>query len=318
MSLDMKKLAGAPGIRCTAQERWSIDGHEVALVNYRRKGERGPGNSYLACECDTDTEDVVRDGKVIGHTHRRDPHACAAKASVRDQVAERIRPSCLATLAKDGIAAAVAGVHARVKGGEWLGQTHPGIIYAQEVASLLRQPLPAVLNAVESLYAKELLDLNGMILCDFVPGFRFPKEVRSMLRMMIEAPLGWPNGDAGDIALSEIETAITKGTRFARCADAFWDHNWPRVAPSHLVEFGLAFLDGALARATSDDAEANDLRYFDCARLASHLERLASGYRALGVARGFPRDPAKDTVRPDDEKTAAKKPRRTRKAPKKK
>jgi hypothetical protein len=311
MALDMKKLAGAPGIRCSALERWVIDGHEVALVAYRRKGGRGPGNAYLACECDTDTEDVVRDGKVIGHTCRRDPHKCLAKATVRELVTERVRPSCLAALADDGIEAAALGIHARVKAGEWLGQAHAGIIYAQEVANLLNETVPKVLAAIESLYAKEKIDLNGMILCDFTPGFRFPKEIRSMLRMMVEAPLGWPNGDAGDIAIAEMETAITKGTRYARCADAFWDHNWPRVAPSHLVEFAVTFLSTALSRAKADATASHDLRFTDCARLAKMLEKIAAEFREFGAVNGFPMDPTKERARP-----AAKKPRAPRRKPK--
>lgn len=278
MAIDMAKLAGAPGIRCTVQERWTIDGHDVALVRYRKRRERGPGSAHLVCECDTDTDDVIRDGRVVGRTSRRDPHKCRAKAETRRRVVAAVRPSCLEVLAAKGMEDAVASIHARVSSGEWLGQHHAGIIYAQEVAALLERPLPDVLAAVESLYAKERIDLNGMILCDFVPGFRFPKEVRSMLRMLIEAPLGWPNGDAGDIALAEMENAITKGTHFKRCADAFWDHNWPRVAPIHLVEFGLSFLDLALSRAT-----AEDLQHVDRARLAERLKTLADGYRRFGT-----------------------------------
>lgn len=312
MPIDLHKLAGAPGIRCTVQERWSIDGHEVALVRYKKQRARGAGNAYLACECDTDTEDVVKDGKVIGTTCRRDPHTCAAKAEVRAQVTDRVRPSLLAVSANDGLEAAILSINARVKGDEWLGQAHAGIIYAQEVAALLQQPMPTVLAAIESLYAKERLDLNGMILCDFTPGFRFPKEVRHMFRMMIESPLGWPNGDAGEGAIAEMEAAITKGTRFARCADAFWEHNWPRVAPSHLVEFSVAFLGIALSRAQSDEAARHDLRFTDCGRLADMLTECADGFRALGKAHGFPND-----VTAPIRTRGAKKPR-ARKKPKKK
>lgn len=279
MPLDMQKLAGAPGIRCAMQERWTIDGHEVALVIYKKRGGRGPGNAYLACECDTDTEDVVRDGKVVGHTCRHDPHKCAAKAAVRAQVTERVRPSVLAVREKQGLEAAVLDVHSRVKAGEWLGQTHQGVIYAQEVAALLNEQLPAVLAAIESLYAKESLDLNGMIICDYVPGFRFPKEVRSMLRMMVETPLGWPNGDAGEGVLAELERAVTKGTRYKRCADAFWDHNWPRVAPWHLVEFGITFLSAAHGRAASDPAVRKELG--NLGGIQAALTRLAAEYGAL-------------------------------------
>lgn len=51
--------------------------------------------------------------------------------------------------------------------------------------------------------------------------FRFPEEIQRLFAYIIEEPLGWPNGGAGDVFVSELEKVIHEHTRFKHGNDAF-------------------------------------------------------------------------------------------------
>lgn len=292
MPIDIEKESAASGCVLTKLRQWSHLDHEVALVRYEKKDADPPyAHTHLVCECDFDVKPVVRDGKTIGVEHVRDPEKCASKDAVRALVKLEMKRPLLATLRASGLKAAILEAHAKVKAGEYLGQRYACMIYAQEVAELLEVGMTDMHPALAELFAEEKIDLNGMILADYVPRFRFPREIQQLFRMLVEAPLGWPNGDAGDCFLATVEGAIHEGTDFKHGKDAFWPHNFPHLAASHLVEFGHHWLASALARAERGGADREDLRFTDCEWLAADLERLAAGYRALGKAHGFPQNP---------------------------
>lgn len=280
MPLDLEKEALESGCALTLLQRWTHLDHEVALVRFEKKDADPPyADTHLVCECDFLYEDVVKDGKVIGKTHPKDPHQCRAKKAVMEKVRLAAKPACLAVLRKDGLKPAILGVYAKVKAGEYLGQAVATMIYAQEVGKLLDTGMAEMRAALDELFAEEKLDLNGMILADYERRFRFPIEVQTLFAMMIEEPLGWPNGDAGDCFLGELEGVIHEHSRFKHGADAFWPHNYPHVAAHHLVQFGRYFLAAAADRAARDPKVLDDLGETD--RLADELAHLAAKFRAL-------------------------------------
>ncbi|HTM68836.1 MAG TPA: hypothetical protein VL426_06090 [Candidatus Binatia bacterium] len=292
MPLDLEKEAAECGCTLTALRRWRHDGHEVALVRYEKKDADPPyADMHLVCECDFLYEDVVQDGKVVGRTHPKDPHDCRAKKAVMAEVRAEARKTCAEVLRKDGLKAAILDVQARVKAGEYLGQTYASMIYVQEVADILGKENRAVLDAIDALFAEEKLDLNGMILIDHEKRFRFPKEVQTMFRILVEEPLGWPNGDAGDCFVGTLETAIHAHTPYQSGSGAFWPHNYPHVAPHHLAQLARYFLAFAHDRASRDPAALADLG--DPAEIAASLDALAARFRALAPPKPGPSKPRK-------------------------
>lgn len=271
------------GLAFTRLHGWEHNGHEVALMRVENTQSEPPvSDTHLMCECDFQTEDVTDDdGKVIGHTHTNDPHECASKEAIRELVKAQCQASCQAVLAEKGLKEAILAVYDRVKAGEYLGQAYPSMIYAQEVAKLLDAEPAKLMGALEELFAEEKLDLNGMILTDYVRRFRFPREVQWLFRMMVEAPLGWPNGDAGEIFLHEIEGAINEHTDYKHGKDAFHEHNFPHVDPMHLIEFGHAFLGMTLLQADEDERVRHALEHIDKEALADSLEAMAASLRQM-------------------------------------
>jgi len=292
MPIDLEKESAESGCTLTALRRWPGPDHEVALVRFEKKDADPPyADTHLVCECDFAYEDVVRDGKVVGKTHPKDPHRCRSKKAVMRSVQLEAKPKFQAMLREDGLKAAILAVHASVSAGEYLGQTVATMIYAQEVGELLDAEMSEIRSALDELFAEEKLDLNGMILAEYVRRFRFPKEIQALFIMMIEEPLGWPNGDAGDCFLAELEGTIHAHTRFKHGADAFWPHNYPRVAAHHLVQFGRYCLAVAAERAARDPKVLDDLGETD--RLAAELESIAAKFRSLAKPPSKPPRPRK-------------------------
>ena len=284
MPLDLEKEAAESGCTLTALARWTRDGHEVALVRYEKKDADPPyADTHLVCECDFVWEDAVKDGEVIGRSHPNDPHDCRRKKAVMAAVMDEASKDCRAVLARDGLKAAVMDVHAKVEAGTYLGQSCATMIYAQEVAKLLGADLRTLLGAIDELFAEEKLDLNGMILVPHVRRFRFPKELQTMMRLLVEEPLGYPNGDAGDCFLGTLEDAVHEHTPYKSGKSAFWEHNYPHLAPEYLVRFAKYFLSLALERAGRDPAARKDIG--DPAEIAAALRKLADGFDALAPPR---------------------------------
>lgn len=176
---------------------------------------------------------------------------------------------------------AILDIFRRVHSGENFGEGWAGIIYVQEVAELLGISEYAVWKHCDELFTEERIDLNGAILIPYVRRFRFPKEIQDLFRLMIELPLGWPNGDAGDCFLAELEGAIGaihEGARFPSGKDAFGE-NYPHIRPFHLAMFGVKWAQIAADRAEGGDGA--EFRALNLQKMAETLEVLADRYRRL-------------------------------------
>lgn len=218
--------------------RWKRRGHEVALMRMTSASDPEYASTELMCECDFDLEEHVVDGKVVGRVRKSDPHACRPKKAVRKHVIRKARRENAARWRKLGLKETLLDIHARVKNDEFLGQSLSGCVYTQEVAELLGRPHEDVLAACGELYAEERLDLDGRILADFTPGFRFPVEMAAILRYVVEEPLGWPNGGAGAGYVAALEAQIQDRHGFESGKMVFGAH-WPSIDPTILAEFAL-------------------------------------------------------------------------------
>ncbi len=172
----------------------------------------------------------------------------------------------------------ILDIFRRITAGEYLGQWQGYMIYVQEVARLLEIPEAAIWQACRELFKEEKLDLNGAILCEYKARFRFPKELQSLLAYIIEEPLGWPNGDAGDCFIQTLEAAIHEHTPYQHGKIAFGEENYPNLAPHHLVSFGLLFLEKGLLEITADKKERDGL---DLPALVSRLRSLQKDAKKL-------------------------------------
>lgn len=152
---------------------------------------------------------------------------------------------------------ALYDIASRVWSGEWLGQSADGVIYLQEAGHLLglggpdSAPVdPRLWEAAQTLQAAEKADLSGMILLPYRPGFRFPEQIRHMIRYLVEEPLGWPNGDAGDLAVYKLESAVDDSGAYAHGRELVGTEGFPHLAPRHLVSFGLEWLTEGIQKGT--------------------------------------------------------------------
>ncbi len=251
-------------LKYTVQRTWNHEGHEVALVMLENvKTDYECKNLCLMCECD-----IAEDRSIDCH---KCPHKFAVRLLVRLEAWQKYGAQWVGMNIKD----AVMDVFERHQKGEYLGSFWPEMIYVQDVAEILHKSVAEVHQACDQLFAGEKLDLNGMILIPFTPMFRFPKELESVMRYMIEEPLGWPNGEAGDCFVGGLEVAITEHTDHKSGKEAFWEHNYPHVAPHLLLMFGAHWLELAVARAESDPEALKDLEYMRLGHLAKELRQLA-------------------------------------------
>lgn len=228
---------------------WTYKEHEVALMRLTNKDAPENASSYLMCECDFDLI-LKEDEHGSYRTHRNDPHACESKKVVRNVASMDARRSYGAAWKKMGLKETILDIKRRVDAGEWLGQHYPSMIYTQEVAELLDgKPSAAcglssdpvhdqVLAACRELYAEEKLELNGRILTEYIQRFRFPEEMVGILRWIVEEPLGWPNGEAGEGYVGELEREIQERHGFKSGKEAFGKH-WPNIDGLVLAEFAL-------------------------------------------------------------------------------
>lgn len=249
--------------------RWKRGGHEVALIRFTNRNVPDCTGSDLMCECDFDLEDLVEDGKVVGKVRKSDPYACHPKKAVRKYVMRKARRENASRWREMGLKETLLDIHARVKNGEFLGQSLSGCVYTQEVAELLGRPHEDVLVACGELYAEERLDLNGRILADFTPGFRFPAEMAAIMRYVVEEPLGWPNGDAGDCWVSGFESEVQERHGFKSGKEAFGAH-WPSIDPTLLAEFALEPVAEALLHSAAMPLGASKMERDD--RLGEALD----------------------------------------------
>lgn len=228
-----------PELRFTVLERFSRKGHEVAVMRIENVVVEHDCHSIdLQCECDFDLEVQEKDGRV-SLLQKSDSHKCPAKRAVRRYLLRRSRRRYGVLWRDMGVKEAILDIHQRVKDDEHLGNWLGGVVYAQEVAELLELSPGEVLSACDELFKEERLQLNGMILWDFVPRFRFPRQMRAIMAYIIEEPLGWPNGEAGDGYVCGVEEEYEERTGLGRGIDAFGEANWPDIGMDILSMYAL-------------------------------------------------------------------------------
>lgn len=269
MAIDLERINSSRDLRFTRLEGWDVEGHEVAWLQF--EGTRTDGSIFsgkgLYCECDFGADNALLT-------------ICEHKKIVFKHFREESQDLYHAQWVSMGPKEAVLDIFRRVRAGERLFEHHHGVIYIQEVAELLALPERVVWALCDELFVEEKLNLNGAILIPYVQRFRFPKELQNLMAYMIEEPLGWPNGEAGDCFLDKIEGAIDQHTRYKHGKDAFWSENYPYIAPHHLAVFGFNWLAMALYRATKDSKARKDLNQnLDLELFVEEMKKLAERYR---------------------------------------
>lgn len=229
-------------------KRWTIEGHEVALV--RMEVRQNVDDDYLVCECDFAYE--IKNGqkfKVGGSSNE-----CARAKAVREQVKLESKSRYGEHWKNIGPKNAISDIWERTEKLEWLGQHYATLIYVQEVAELLEISVADCLHYCDELFAEEKLDLNGMILIPYKKRFRFPKEIQMLLRYIIEEPLGWPNGEAGDGFVYRLEHAIHENTDYKSGKTVFGEESYPHIPQHILAMFGLIWVRDAILSARDPKA----------------------------------------------------------------
>lgn len=163
-----------------------------------------------------------------------------------------------------------------------MGEHWAGTIYVQEVAALLGLPEPRVFQLCDELFLDEKLDLDGAILSHYIPRFRFPKEIETLIAYIVEEPLGWPNGDVGSFLISELEHAIHAHSRFKHGKHVFGEENYPHIAARHLLSFAQQWAIVALRRARENPKALEDIRSLGLERMAELFDGIAQGLREVG------------------------------------
>lgn len=261
-------------------ERWDVDGHEVAIATMVRSDGTSNGNKlepFLLCECDfrKDKTDPI----VIGEPG--DPHSCPAKYFVREKVKQETRDKYGKLWRKLGIKEATLDIYKRVTAGEYLGESWVGLIYVQEVASLLCVKDEQVWKACSQLYGEEKLELNGAILCEFTPRFRFPLEMEGLIAYTVEVPLGWPNGDAGMFATAEIEAEIAQRTGVKNGREAF-GNQFPHIELKILVP-AMRWISVALEHSAKTKHWREELRALSAKEMREYFPDLEEHYPDIKV-----------------------------------
>jgi hypothetical protein len=287
--IDLDRIhAQNPSIRYDKLVSHVIDGIEVAWMS--SVGKQPDGSIHHACglytDCDFRIETI--DGRLVRVSKNDEFDTRCREALKKAQElwfsqTRKVYPEWAAMDIHD----AILDIFRRVSEGTWLGQRYPKMIYAQEVAKLLGVGNPnaftnAAFKACAELEEQEKLALHGSILAPYVARFRFPIEIQDLLRYIIEEPLGWPNGEAGDCALSVIEATIGEYTQFKHGKNLVHAHNFPHIAPHHLVHFGLVWIhrgvEGSLNDPTRPGAPVN------LTAMAAQLEKMAKQLREAGSA----------------------------------
>ncbi|MFA6338825.1 MAG: hypothetical protein WCW87_02085 [Candidatus Paceibacterota bacterium] len=258
--IDRKKLITQDAFKTTYRiiKSWTLEGHEIIWAWFEivrpHDMSHGKGKTLL-CECDFDFE-IANGSKKF----KNDPHECQHKKYVRDVLIpqESIREYG-ETWKAMGCKQAILDIFEKVKNGKLFGKYKGDVIYIQEVARLLGETDANILKLCDELFAEEQLSLNGAILIPYVSRFRFPKEIQHLLAYLIEEPLGWPNGEAGDCFLEEIEGVITEYTNFKTGKKVFGDH-YPHLSPQILINFGGAWIQSGVSKLCESKSEECDLQ----------------------------------------------------------
>jgi len=276
--IDRRKIAEhLSGLNYTVKRSWIQDEHEVMLIDVRNKKQVELGGPELFCECDFDYEIVEKSG-VKYEMQKNDPRKCQAKEAVRQKVVKEWQERYGDYWKEIGRKEAIMDIFAKVEAKDYLGQCENGIIYLQGVAELLGvEPYHKLLKEVGQLYAEERLDLNGNILCSFERRFRFPSEIRHLLRYIYSDYSDY--ADTGDFFLAELEGALThfcyeedgeKTHPFSSGKDVFPD-DWPNIKPATLAYFGKLWLDYAKARGQKTVLDTLESRHTELSEVLVEL-----------------------------------------------
>lgn len=263
--MNFKRYENDYSLKLDPQVEFDCNGHK----SWWMKITHNDKISYsLFCDCDFEYQ---KDNNTI--SRKIDPLKCHVKKIFREKQLKDTILKHRDRWQQLGVLGAILDIYDHVKNGAWLGQSHYKLIFAQEVAELLEISIAKIWNYIDQLRSEEKLDLNGAILIDYKNRFRFPKEIQQLIKYIVEEPLGWPSGDAGDFFLEEIETIINQNTSFQSCKSAFHKENSPNLASRHLYEFGSTWILLALTKALNDDGAAKDLSYLSYENI-KNLEKM--------------------------------------------
>ena len=243
-------------------------GHTVILFHESHQDESRGKRSWtrIMCPCDLMWRWTTRQ-KTRMLVHTADGFCCGAKENVRKVIREEIRQQYGNLWALLLLADAVEDIFRRHWAGEYLGEHNPGMLYVQDVESLLgitpdtrtfhlgeardnegnvvgdqetfHIPFPSevILAAVEELKRRKIVDLNGMIIIPHREHFRFPSSLHHQLALWIEEPLGWPNGDAGDCFVADLCERVEGATGWTCGEEVFGKENIPNLSSSAKEHF---------------------------------------------------------------------------------
>lgn len=293
MAIDFEKeVADHPHLDYKVHQRWTINDHEVALATGHWTEDDGSTRELdmlLLCECDFTKEERVVGGE-------NDPRNCAARKEVRESVLKEAHAAYGDAWKKMGLKEAIVDVFQRHVAKEYLGSTNAESLYAQDIANILKADQRRVMQFCQELRDEERLELWGWTLHAYEPYLRLPHELKALFAYMIEEPIGWPNGDAGDCFVSSLTGLIEEHAGYTHGSDLFGSENFPHIAPRHLLVTGTMWLlDATNNESSTDDftGEARGLR---------SLAARAKGIVALG---GCHDEPIKSTATAEETRTAS-------------
>lgn len=264
-----------------------VDGHPVVLYRESHADKNHSTESWfnLICPCDLTWKWKKINGK-RGLVHTANGFKCPAKEVAREVVRNRLREKYREVWAAMPLPDAAHDIYMKHCVGEYLGEHNPGTLYVQDLERLLgtfpevrtihlgevtdekgrvtapretvsvSMPGREILTAVSELKKRKLLDLNGMILVPYKEYFRFPKTLHHQFAYWIEEPLGWPNGDAGDIFMSELCSKIAAQTGWTKGEDVFGEENipdLPEASKKRGIKMWLSHLDFRLSGNRDED-----------------------------------------------------------------
>lgn len=280
MAFDLKEIEERDGIlKYTLVREWEHEGHDVGLFILFNPNAPDLDNSPSPmCECDFDYEIEERENGTRLMVQQRDSHGCPHIAAFRELCRQEAREKHGDAWREMGVKEAILDIHKRVKANEYLGTHWGGMIYLQTVGELLGVPVPW--DEAAELFKEERLQLNGAILCDYQEYFRFPRELKGLIRYIIEAPLGWPNGEAGDGFVGSLYRLIEENTGVTHGRELFGD-DYPYVRPERLLVMGLALLRVAIERAEKSRSARKEFHFTaldNCAKHLTDVKKKLSGF----------------------------------------
>lgn len=258
-------------------------GHQVVFFEVRRKADLWDGKDQswqkLMCPCDLEWKWTMWNGRrQLVHTNS-DKDRCPAKEHTRETVRNELRAEHGARWRAMPLADAAYDIYQMHANGAYLGEHNIGMLYVQDLERLLgttpatisfdaqkegsssveivqfEYPSAEILEAVDTLRGRKLLDLSGMILVPYQESFRFPDTLHNFFATIIETPLGWPNGDKGDGILWRLYAEIAERTGWQSGEEVFGEANIPVVTQVFLDELRerwLVLLDPILLDEESD------------------------------------------------------------------